>query len=111
MGVQNRSEELFSCLVIGNYAEFSIGGSVEARGCFAGHGVFNGGAVEVVLVENCLVVAHEREMRDFNQLSLSIVDWLADVEDFAVVVNISVISEEKHIIALALSAERLFCSK
>ena len=83
-------EALAILFFIGNDTKFRISDVVKTFGLFAGDGVFDSSTGEMSLIEDCLIVAHKGKMGHFNQCSLSVVNWLAYVEDFAVVVHISI---------------------
>lgn len=64
---------------------------VEISGVLAWHGIFGEGAGQSQLVEDGLVAAEERVVQSF-LVAVGVGDGVADVEDLAVVVDVSVVS-------------------
>ena len=80
-------------LVVENHTKLGVDNIVHARGVLARQRFLFVVARLSGLVEDCLVTADERELGGFDHLSKIVFDGQTHVEDFAVVVNISVETE------------------
>lgn len=67
---------------------------IEIPGVLARHCIFGEGAGEGQLVENCLVPAEEAVVQSL-LVSVCVGDWIADMEDLAVVVDVSIVPVSK----------------
>ena len=78
-------------VVFGDLSELSVDDIVVSFGLVAGEGVLGVGAGEGVLAEDGLVAAEEGVLGGFDDLSGVVFDGQADVEDPAVVGDVSVV--------------------